>query len=69
MIRSETTKRVRYAETDQMGHLYHGNYAYLYEIGRTEMMRDWGITYRDMEAVHGVLMPGAFHGRQLVRRP
>lgn len=57
MIRGETTKRVRYAEIDKMGYLYHGNYPYLYEIGRTELMREWGIVYRDMEEQCGLLMP------------
>ncbi|MFM8449180.1 MAG: acyl-CoA thioesterase [Haliscomenobacter sp.] len=50
-------KRVRYGETDQMGYLYYGNYAQYYEIGRVEMLRSLGLTYKDMEEVHGVLMP------------
>jgi len=40
-----------------MGYLYYGNYAQLYEIGRAELIRSIGLTYRDMEAEHGILMP------------
>lgn len=50
-------KRVRYGETDQMKYLYYGNYAQYYEIGRVEMLRSLGLTYREMEADHGILMP------------
>ncbi|HMO38319.1 MAG TPA: thioesterase family protein [Saprospiraceae bacterium] len=50
-------KRVRYGETDQMGYLYYGNYAQYYEIGRVEMLRSLGLTYREMEQEHGILMP------------
>lgn len=57
MYTHEHHKRVRYGETDQMGYLYYGNYAQYYEIGRVEMLRALGITYRDMEAVHRVMMP------------
>ncbi|MGL6195046.1 MAG: acyl-CoA thioesterase [Thermoguttaceae bacterium] len=41
--------RVRYQETDQMGVVYHGNYFQYFEMGRTEMLRDNGITYREMD--------------------
>jgi acyl-CoA thioester hydrolase len=41
--------RVRYAETDQMGVVYHSNYLVYFEIGRTEMMRHAGITYAELE--------------------
>ncbi len=50
-------KRVRYGETDQMGYLYYGNYAQYYEIGRVEMLRSLGLTYKAMEEEHGVFMP------------
>lgn len=50
-------KRVRYGETDQMGYLYYGNYAQYYEIGRVEMLRSIGLTYKSMEEEHGILMP------------
>lgn len=57
MIESTFTKRVRYAEVDKMGFLYYGRYAQLYEIGRAELIRDLGISYRDFEEVHKVMMP------------
>jgi len=50
-------KRVRYAETDQMGYLYYGNYATYYEIGRVEMLRSLGLTYKAMEEEQGIIMP------------
>ncbi len=50
-------KRVRYGETDQMGYLYYGNYAQYYEIGRVEMIRSLGLTYRAMEEDYHILMP------------
>jgi len=43
----ETTVRVRYAETDQMGVVYHANYYVWFELGRTEMLRATGINYRN----------------------
>ena len=42
--------RVRYAETDQMGVVYHANYFVWFEVGRTELLRTLGWTYREMEA-------------------
>ena len=42
--------RVRYAETDQMGVVYHSNYIIWFEVGRVELMRAMGYTYREMEA-------------------
>lgn len=42
--------RVRYAETDQMGVVYHANYLVWFEVGRTELLRTLGWTYREMEA-------------------
>ena len=50
-------KRVRYGETDQMGYLYYGNYAQYYEIGRVEMLRSLGITYKDLEEKYNTFMP------------
>jgi acyl-CoA thioester hydrolase len=50
-------KRVRYGETDQMGYLYYGNYAQYYEIGRVEMLRSLGLTYKEMEEELGIMMP------------
>jgi acyl-CoA thioester hydrolase len=45
----EAPVRVRYAETDQMGVVYHSNYIIWFEVGRVEMMRQLGFVYRDME--------------------
>jgi acyl-CoA thioester hydrolase len=45
----ETKFRVRYAETDQMGVVYHSNYIIWFEVGRVEMLRQLGFTYREME--------------------
>jgi acyl-CoA thioester hydrolase len=57
MYQHEFQKRVRYGETDQMGYLYYGNYAQYYEIGRVEMLRSLGLTYKSMEEEQGILMP------------
>ena len=46
---NETTLRVRYAETDQMGVVYHANHLIWFEVGRVELMRQMGFSYRDME--------------------
>ena len=53
---SETTIRVRYGETDQMGVVYHGNYSNYLEIGRIEWLRNLGVSYRQME-LDGVMLP------------
>lgn len=45
----EITIRVRYAETDRMGLLHHANYLVYFEMGRTELLRERGISYRDVE--------------------
>ena len=45
----ETRLRVRYAETDQMGVVYHSNHFIWFEVGRVELMREMGFSYRDME--------------------
>jgi acyl-CoA thioester hydrolase len=47
---------VRYGETDQMGYAHHSNYPLYYEVGRTDMLRSVGLSYREMEE-HGVIMP------------
>jgi acyl-CoA thioester hydrolase len=46
---SEITARVRYAETDQMGVVYHAHYYVYFEIGRVELMRARGVAYKEME--------------------
>jgi len=54
--KSSTKTRVRYSETDQMGVVYHGNYAQFFEMGRTEWLRSLGVTYKDME-LNGIILP------------
>jgi acyl-CoA thioester hydrolase len=56
MKKSFTKTRVRYSETDQMGVVYHGNYAQFFELGRTEWLRKLGVTYKDME-LSGLMLP------------
>lgn len=56
MYESTFEVRVRYAETDQMGVVYYGNYAQYYEIARTEAMRKIGLPYTELEK-RGVIMP------------
>jgi len=56
MYTFETSIRVRYGETDQMGYVYYGNYPLYYEVGRTEMLRSLGLSYRTMEE-EGTLLP------------
>ncbi len=53
---ADTRVRVRYAETDQMGVVYHANYLVWFEVGRVEMMRQLGLDYRDMEREDGALI-------------
>ncbi|MGX1929144.1 acyl-CoA thioesterase [Flagellimonas sp. 2504JD4-2] len=48
--------RVRYAETDQMGVVHHGNYAQYLEMGRIEWLRSIGTSYRRMEE-NGIILP------------
>ncbi|HEV3513895.1 MAG TPA: thioesterase family protein [Candidatus Sulfotelmatobacter sp.] len=50
---NETRLRVRYAETDQMGVVYHSNHLIWFEVGRVELMRQMGFSYRDMERDDG----------------
>ncbi|WP_405568049.1 acyl-CoA thioesterase [Polaribacter sp. Asnod6-C07] len=56
MKKYSTTTRVRYSETDQMGVVYHGNYAQFFELGRTEWLRKLGVTYKGME-ISGIMLP------------
>ena len=56
MYQFEVEIRVRYAETDQMGYVYYGNFAAYYEVARTEAFRSLGINYKQMEQ-EGVKMP------------
>jgi len=50
---NETRIRVRYAETDQMGIVYHSNHFIWFEVGRVELMRQLGFTYKEMEREDG----------------
>jgi acyl-CoA thioester hydrolase len=51
-----TNIRVRYAETDQMGFCYYGNYASYFEVARVEALRQRGIQYKELEQ-NGILLP------------
>jgi len=50
---NETRLRVRYAETDQMGVVYHSNHFIWFEVGRVELMRQLGFSYKDLERDDG----------------
>ena len=56
MKANEIFIRIRYGETDQMGVVHHGNYALYLEMGRTEWLRTFGISYNEMEK-EGVMLP------------
>ena len=55
MIVKSIEFRVRYAETDQMGYVHHGNYAQYFEMGRIEWLRTLGISYKKMEQKNIIL--------------
>lgn len=56
MVEHEIQVRVRYAETDQMGYVYYGNYATYFEVARVETFRHLGFSYKSMEQA-GIMMP------------
>ena len=56
MYKSEVKLRVRYAETDQMGYCYYGNYAQYFEVARVESLRNLGVSYKDLEDM-GIILP------------
>ena len=56
MITNEIKVRVRYAETDQMGYVYYGNYATYFEVARVELLRSIGFTYKKLEE-EGIMLP------------
>ncbi len=58
MIEHVTHVRVRYADTDQMGYVYYGKYAEYFEVGRVELIRSLGISYREIED-RGIMLPVA----------
>jgi acyl-CoA thioester hydrolase len=56
LLEFSTKIRVRYAETDQMGFCYYGNYASYFEVARVEALRELNINYKELEKI-GVLLP------------
>jgi len=52
-----TQVRVRYAETDQMGVVYYANYLVWFELGRVEVLRAVGLSYKVLETDHGCILP------------
>lgn len=66
MYTYETNIRVRYAETDQMGYVYYGNYAMYYEVARVESLRSLGFTYKALED-QGVMMPVLEYKSKFIR--
>ena len=56
MYSFKTSLRVRYGETDQMGFAYYGVYAQYYEVGRVELLRSLGISYKEIESL-GFYLP------------
>jgi len=58
MLIHETQIRVYYEDTDKMGVVYYGNYPRYYEIGRTELIRSLGISYKEMEE-SGIMLPAS----------
>ena len=56
MVINKISFRIRYAETDQMGVVYHGNYAQYMEMGRVEWLRELGVSYKSLED-SGVMLP------------
>jgi acyl-CoA thioester hydrolase len=56
MFEHQVKLRVRYAETDQMGYVYHGEYATYFEVARVEALRELGLIYKELEQ-KGVLLP------------
>lgn len=58
MFKGETTVRVRYGETDKMGYVYYGYYSLYYETARTEVIRELGLPYSELEA-RGIMLPVA----------
>ncbi|MFZ1201532.1 MAG: thioesterase family protein [Desulfobacterales bacterium] len=58
MLTNRTTSRVRYGDTDRMGYAYYANYLRWFEIGRSELFRALGLTYREIEE-KGIFLPVA----------
>lgn len=66
MLSQEVSIRVRYAETDQMGYVYYGNYATYYEVARVECLRNLGFSYKIMEE-QGIMMPVVENSSKYIR--
>lgn len=66
MLISRTQINVRYAETDKMGNVYHANYLTWFEVGRTAMLKECGVPYRDLEA-QGYFLPVIEIGMKYLR--
>ncbi|NNE55407.1 MAG: acyl-CoA thioesterase [Flavobacteriales bacterium] len=66
MIQTETKIRVRYGETDRMGYVYYGNYALYFEVARVELMRELGLTYKQIED-SGIQLPVSHYSIQYAR--
>lgn len=56
MLKFSTEIRVRYADTDKMGVVYNGKYLEYFEVGRTELLRNFGLPYNEVEK-EGYLLP------------
>ena len=56
MYKNDAVVRPRYAETDQMGVIYHGNYYMWFEVGRSDFFRSLGYTYKRLEQ-EGIILP------------
>ena len=66
MLSQKINIRVRYAETDQMGYVYYGNYATYYEVARAECLRSLGFSYKLLEE-QGVIMPVVENTSKFIR--
>lgn len=66
MLTQEIHIRVRYAETDQMGYVYYGNYATYYEVARVESLRNLGFSYKLLEE-QGIMMPVVENKSKFIR--
>lgn len=66
MYTNDIHLRVRYAETDQMGYVYYGNYATYFEVARVESLRSLGLSYKEME-LSGILLPVLEYHSKFIR--
>lgn len=66
MFINEVKIRVRYAETDQMGYVYYGNYATYFEVARVESLRELGLSYKALED-SGIMLPVLEYRSKFIR--